>query len=130
VPAMLGAIESALHGAMAAVGGGQERVHVFSHLSHLYPTGSSLYTTYVFRLADDPDESLARWRALKTAASEAIVAQGGTISHQHGVGEDHAAYLAAEKGVLGMDVLRAVIGQVDPDGIMNPGKLAGMSDAS
>ncbi len=63
-----------------------ERVHAFSHLSHVYPSGSSLYTTYVFRLADDPDETLERWRRLKTAASGVIVAHGGTISHQHGVG--------------------------------------------
>ena len=51
-----------------------ERVHAFSHLSHVYPSGSSLYATYVFRLARDPDETLDRWRRLKTAASEAIVA--------------------------------------------------------
>ena len=53
------------HG-LEAVG---ERVHAFSHLSHAYPSGSSLYTTYVFRLAADPDETLERWRTLKTAAS-------------------------------------------------------------
>ena len=63
-----------------------ERVHAFSHLSHVYRSGSSLYATYVFRLAADPDETLERWRRLKTAASEVIVAHGGTISHQHGVG--------------------------------------------
>ena len=63
-----------------------ERVHAFSHLSHVYPTGSSLYVTYLYRLSPDPDETLDRWRRLKTLASETIVAHGGTISHQHGVG--------------------------------------------
>jgi alkyldihydroxyacetonephosphate synthase len=100
-----------------------ERVHAFSHLSHVYQDGSSLYVTYVFRRAADPDETLDRWRTLKTAASEAIVAGGGTISHQHGVGRDHAAYLAAEKGDLGMAVLRDVARRFDPAGIMNPGVL-------
>jgi alkyldihydroxyacetonephosphate synthase len=100
-----------------------ERVHVFSHLSHLYPSGSSLYVTYVFRLADDPDVTLERWRRLKTAASAAIVAGGGTISHQHGVGRDHGPYLAAEKGELGLAVLDAVARRLDPDRRLNPGAL-------
>jgi alkyldihydroxyacetonephosphate synthase len=102
-----------------------ERVHAFSHLSHLYPTGSSLYTTYVFRIATDPDETLDRWFRLKTSASRVIVAHGATISHQHGVGADHLPYLAAEKGPLGMAVLGDVARRFDPDGIMTPGVLLG-----
>ena len=100
-----------------------ERVHAFSHLSHVYPTGSSLYTTYLFRLAADPDETLARWRRLKRAASQVIVAHGATITHQHGIGTDHAPYLAAEKGPLGMAALGAVVRRLDPDGLMLPGVL-------
>jgi alkyldihydroxyacetonephosphate synthase len=100
-----------------------ERVHAFSHLSHVYPTGSSLYTTYVFRLGADPDETLDRWRRLKREASEVITAHGATITHQHGVGTDHAPYLAAEKGPLGMAALDAVIRRLDPDGLMSPGVL-------
>ena len=60
---------------------------------------------------------------MKAATSQAIVAHGGTISHQHGVGVDHAPYLEAEKGALGMDLMRAMAREFDPDGIMNPGKL-------
>ncbi len=114
------AVEIALRAAIADDG---ERVHVFSHLSHVYPSGSSLYVTYVFRLAADPDETLERWRRMKAAASEAIAANGGTISHQHGVGRDHAPYLTAEKGELGMAVLRDVASRFDPDGRLNPGVL-------
>ena len=66
---------------------------------------------------------MARWRALKAAASAAIVAHGGTISHQHGVGTDHAPYLAAEKGALGLAAIGALLRRFDPQGIMNPGKL-------
>ena len=100
-----------------------ERVHAFSHLSHAYPTGSSLYSTYVFRLAADPDETLERWRTLKSAASRVIVEHGATISHQHGVGVDHAPYLAAEKGPLGMEAIEAVVRTFDPDGRMARGAL-------
>jgi alkyldihydroxyacetonephosphate synthase len=102
-----------------------ERVHAFSHLSHVYPDGSSIYATYVFRRSPDPDETLERWRRLKGAGSEAIVAGGGTISHQHGVGRDHLPYLAGEKGELGMAVLVDVARRFDPAGIMNPGVLVG-----
>ncbi len=100
-----------------------EAVHAFMHLSHVYPTGSSLYVTFLWRLADDPDVTLARWARLKAIASQAIVRRGGTISHQHGVGSDHAAYLAAEKGALGMDALRDLVRRFDPEGRMHPGVL-------
>ena len=122
VPRLLAQTETALRGAPSGDG---ERVHVFTHLSHVYPQGASIYTTYLFRLAADPDETLDRWRALKGAASAAIVAGGGTISHQHGVGRDHAPYLAAEKGALGLSALVDVAARFDPDGRMNPGVLFG-----
>ncbi len=120
VPAMAASLAPALRRGLADEG---ERVHAFTHLSHVYPTGSSLYTTFVFRLAADPDATLARWRRLKTTASESIVRLGGTISHQHGVGSDHAAYLAAEKGELGMAALGDLARRFDPAGIMHPGVL-------
>lgn len=118
-PAMQ-AIEGAAHDALARDG---ERVHAYTHLSHLYPQGASVYSTFIWRLAGDYDADLARWRLLKTAVSDAIVASGGTISHQHGVGRDHAPWLAREKGELGMAALRALFREFDPDGRMNPGKL-------
>jgi alkyldihydroxyacetonephosphate synthase len=108
-----------------------ERVLVFAHLSHVYHDGASIYVTYIYRRAGDPtdsfradpEETLRRWLVMKGAASRVILAHGGTISHQHGVGLDHAAYLAAEKGPLGMQTLESVIRLFDPDGMMNPGKL-------
>lgn len=120
VPALLEAVEAALRQGLVDVG---ERVHVFTHLSQVYPSGSSVYFTYLFRLSPDPDETLRRWRLLKSAASQAIVAHGGTISHQHGVGLDHLPYLEAEKGVLGMQALHDLCRTFDPHGVMNPGKL-------
>ncbi|HXY21013.1 MAG TPA: FAD-binding oxidoreductase [Gemmatimonadales bacterium] len=120
VPKLVQALEAALEGGLAPLG---ERVHAFTHLSHFYPDGASLYATYLFRLAADPDETLDRWRTLKAAASAAIVAHRATISHHHGVGLDNAPWLAAEKGVLGMQVLRDVWARFDPAGMMNPGKL-------
>jgi alkyldihydroxyacetonephosphate synthase len=120
VPTLLARLEAAVAGALVPWG---ERVHVFTHLSHLYPSGSSLYLTYLFRLVPDPDETLERWQAIKRAASTTIVAEGATITHHHGVGTDHAPYLVAEKGPLGMAALAAVVRTFDPDGLMNPGVL-------
>ena len=100
-----------------------EQVLAFSHLSHVYRDGASVYTTYIFRRTADPDELLARWESMKHDASLTIQRYGGTITHQHGVGTDNAPYLPAEKGTLGMDALRAVFKSFDPDGMMNPGKL-------
>jgi alkyldihydroxyacetonephosphate synthase len=103
----------------------EERVLVFAHLSHIYRDGASIYVTFIFRRARDPAETLHRWQKLKAAASETIVAHGGTISHQHGVGTDHAPYLAVEKGEVGMSMLEAVRRRLDPQGLLNPGKLLG-----
>lgn len=120
VPAAHAAIVHALRTGLADAG---ERVHAFAHLSHFYPTGASIYVTYIFRIDSTAEATLARWRTLKDAASQVIVAHGGTISHQHGVGSDHRPYLAAEKGELGLAALAGVAQVFDPAGIMNPGKL-------
>jgi alkyldihydroxyacetonephosphate synthase len=100
-----------------------EQVLVMTHLSHIYRDGASVYTTYLFRRTNDPDEVLERWRAMKAAASREILAHGGTISHQHGVGTDHKPYMLAEKGPLGLATIRSLCEILDPNGIMNPGKL-------
>jgi alkyldihydroxyacetonephosphate synthase len=94
---------------------------VMCHISHIYPAGASLYYT-VAAAAAAPDP-LAPWLAAKQAASEAIMAGGGTITHHHAVGLDHRAFMSAEIGELGITVLRAVKATLDPAGIMNPGKL-------
>ncbi len=94
---------------------------VLCHISHSYPDGASLYFTYIFPRALGGE--IAQWQAIKAAASDAIMANGGTISHHHGVGEDHLPWMAQEKGALGIEVLRAIKRTLDPKGILNPGKL-------
>jgi alkyldihydroxyacetonephosphate synthase len=94
---------------------------VFCHLSHAYADGASLYFTFISRRR--AGDELEQWRAVKRAACEAIVANGGTITHHPAVGRDHAPYMKAEVGRTGLDVLHAVKAQLDPAGIMNPGKL-------
>jgi alkyldihydroxyacetonephosphate synthase len=117
---------SRLEGLYRAVGGALraalgERSIVMCHVSHAYADGASLYFTFLTRARRG--EELEQWRAAKTGACEAIVAAEGTITHHHAVGRDHAPYMRAEVGELGLDALRAVKERLDPAGIMNPGKL-------
>ncbi|MDC8785163.1 FAD-binding oxidoreductase [Roseateles koreensis] len=101
-----------------------ERVHAFSHLSHVYPQGSSIYAQFVW--ANVPGgfpAHVERWQKLKAAVAKTIADHGGTVSHQHGVGRDHAAQLHREKGPLGMATLAELCRHFDPKKIMNPGKL-------
>ena len=91
------------------------------HVSHLYESGASLYFTFLARQQEGSE--LEQWQAAKVAASEAIVAAGATITHHHAIGRDHARWLGAEDGPLGLAALRALKSELDPVGIMNPGKL-------
>ena len=109
---------SAVHAAVRAALPG---MLVGCHVSHLYPTGASLYFT-VLAGRDDGDPA-GQWRAAKGAATDALLVAGGTLTHHHAVGRDHAPWMEAEVGALGLDALRAVKERCDPAGVMNPGKL-------
>jgi alkyldihydroxyacetonephosphate synthase len=103
------------HAVTEALGG----LHVGCHISHVYPTGASLYFT---ALGVQSDEPVAQWQRYKAAACDAIVANGGTLTHHHAVGRDHAPWLEHEDPG-GVDLLRALKERLDPAGILNPGKL-------
>jgi alkyldihydroxyacetonephosphate synthase len=118
VDSMVRGLEAAARNAF-----GDVPIHAYTHLSHVYAEGSSVYSTFIFPIAPTYEENMARWTRFKRALCETIVANGGTISHQHGVGVDHKPYLAAEKGELGIDAMRALFASFDPTGTMNPGKL-------
>jgi alkyldihydroxyacetonephosphate synthase len=94
---------------------------VMCHVSHLYRSGASLYFTFLAR--QERGAEMDQWLAAKRAASDAIVAGGGTITHHHAIGRDHAPWMRAEVGDLGLELLRAAKERLDPAGIMNPGKL-------
>jgi alkyldihydroxyacetonephosphate synthase len=95
---------------------------VACHLSHLYPSGSSLYFTFLITGADDQDAEARYRQAWHTAASSCAEA-GGTITHHHGVGRLKAPFLETELGETGAHVLTRIRHALDPAGIMNPGAL-------
>jgi len=117
LPRLYAAVRDALNGSLTEQGAPPL---VLCHMSHVYPTGASLYFTVVCAQGDDP---VVQWRQTKSATGDAIIAAGGTISHHHGVGTDHRDWLAAELGPLGIEILRAVKERLDPAGILNPGVL-------
>jgi alkyldihydroxyacetonephosphate synthase len=113
-----GAVHDALE---MALGGRGTPPIVGAHISHLYPSGASLYFTFLARRESGAE--IDQWRAAKAAACDAIVGTGGTITHHHAVGRDHVPWMTAELGELGVELLRAAKERLDPAGIMNPGKL-------
>jgi len=112
------AVGTAIRDALAAQG---TPGIVLCHLSHAYADGASLYFTFI--AAARHGAEIAQWDAVKRAASEAIVASGGTITHHHSVGRDHAPWYRREVPGLFLEGLGAAKDVVDPAGIMNPGKL-------
>jgi alkyldihydroxyacetonephosphate synthase len=117
IPKLKAAVTEALTSALTASG---TNALVMCHISHVYPTGASLYFTVV---AGQRGDAAQQWQVAKVAACDAIVAAGATITHHHAVGVDHRHWMPAEIGELGVQVLRAVKRTLDPAGIMNPGKL-------
>ncbi len=117
------AVRSAVREALLlALGGSSGAPPVIGcHVSHLYPGGASLYFTVL--AAASATDPLGQWDAAKRAATDAIIEAGATLTHHHAVGADHAGWLAAEIGELGVDILRSVKARLDPVGILNPGKL-------
>ncbi|KAM9863727.1 FAD-binding oxidoreductase [Leucobacter sp. BZR 635] len=116
------AVAEAIRAALAGGPTGSESkpAAVQGHISHVYRNGASLYYTFIAAAEDD---MVAQYERVKGAANAAILASGATITHHHAVGTEHAAMLPDEIGELGVRVLRAVKQELDPAGIMNPGKL-------
>jgi alkyldihydroxyacetonephosphate synthase len=98
---------------------------VMCHVSHLYESGASLYFTFIARVRED--DAIGQWRAVKEAASRAILDGEGTITHHHAIGRDHAQWMSREIGSEGVAALAALKSELDPRGIMNPGKLLALS---
>lgn len=109
------AVTSALREGFDAAGA---RSYVMCHVSHVYATGASLYFTVLAGLRGDP---LEVWGEVKARTNDALLASGGTISHHHAVGRDHAPWLAEEIGDTGIRILSAIKRELDPRGILNPG---------
>jgi alkyldihydroxyacetonephosphate synthase len=100
---------------------GEGAAKVSCRFTHVYPDGPAPYFT-VLAPARRGSE-VEQWDEIKAAASEAIIAGGGTITHHHAVGRDHRPWYDRQRPERFADALRAAKGAVDPAGILNPGVL-------
>jgi alkyldihydroxyacetonephosphate synthase len=92
-----------------------------AHVSHVYRTGASLYFTFMAQqLMGHEDEE---WHLIKNKVTDVIVAGGGSLSHHHGIGLEHVKWMKQYWGPVGIRVLKSIKKELDPKGIMNPGKL-------
>jgi alkyldihydroxyacetonephosphate synthase len=94
---------------------------VTCRFTHVYPDGPAPYFT--FHALGRHGDLLAQWRAIKSAASDALIGAGGTITHHHAVGRDHRPWYDREAPGLFAVALRAAKHTLDPQGLLNPGVL-------
>jgi alkyldihydroxyacetonephosphate synthase len=94
---------------------------VSTRFTHVYPDGPAVY--YTFNVRGRPDRLVEQWREIKTRASDALIAAGGTITHHHAVGRDHMPWYRAQRPDLFGRAFAAAKSALDPAGIMNPGVL-------
>jgi alkyldihydroxyacetonephosphate synthase len=93
---------------------------IISHLSHSYHSGACLYFTFGFVFGKD---ALHDYDIVKSAIQQAFIDNGGSISHHHGVGLEHAPWLEQDISASGMAVMQGLFDSVDPKGNFNPGKV-------
>jgi alkyldihydroxyacetonephosphate synthase len=94
---------------------------VSCRFTHIYPDGPAPY--YSISAPSRHGSELAQWAEIKAAASEALIAAGGTITHHHAVGRDHRPWYDQQRPELFATALRAAKKALDPHGVMNPGVL-------
>lgn len=119
-PAFHAAVSAATLQALERVCGGG-RVHC--RFTHVYPDGPAPYFTVIAPARRGGEAE--QWREVKAAASDAIIAAGGTITHHHAVGRDHRPWYDRQRPDLFAAALKGAKAAVDPAGIMNPGVLLG-----
>jgi alkyldihydroxyacetonephosphate synthase len=117
------AVVTAMRGVLCVTNGGSG--YVMTHISHASEYGAVLCPTFLCYQVNDPDPlaKQAQWQAIQQTVTDAILAAGGTLAHNRGVGRDYASWLGEEVGPLGIDGLKALKQAFDPTGIMNPGIL-------
>ncbi|GAA2223779.1 FAD-binding oxidoreductase [Herbiconiux moechotypicola] len=100
---------------------------IMCHLSHSYHSGACLYFTFAFVHGDDP---IAQYEVVKQSIQQAFQDAGGTLSHHHGVGVEHAPWMEQDISVGGVKLMQGLFDSADPAGLFNPGKVLGPAQAT
>jgi alkyldihydroxyacetonephosphate synthase len=117
-------LEGLYNNVMAAANGAYDELGikgwVMAHLSHSYHSGACLYFTFAFVHSDD---ALAQYDKVKGAIQQAFIDSGGTVSHHHGVGLEHAPWLEQDISTGGLAVMQGLFDSADPKHNFNPKKI-------
>ncbi|MFD1715688.1 FAD-binding oxidoreductase [Amnibacterium flavum] len=93
---------------------------IMCHLSHSYRSGACLYFTFAFVTGED---KIAEYDVVKSAIQQSFIDAGGTLSHHHGVGVEHALWMEQDISPEGVAIMRGLLESADPQRILNPGKI-------
>jgi alkyldihydroxyacetonephosphate synthase len=96
--------------------------YIMCHLAHSYHSGACLYFTFAFRPSDE-NQSLQEYDLVKGAIQQGFIDAGGTLSHHHAVGVEHARWLGQDISPVGVAMIRSVLDGLDPGHNFNPGKI-------
>ena len=110
----------------AARDAAETKALVSCRITHAYPDGAAPYFTVVAPARADGE--LSQWLAVKTAITDAMLAEGGTTTHHHAVGRDFRPWYEQQVPTLLRSSLEAVKRQLDPSSILNPGVLLPEAD--
>ncbi len=119
LPDLYDNVRTAAHGAFGDLG---VRGYVMCHLSHSYHAGACLYFTFAF-VPPGTRDALESYDTVKGAIQQAFVDSGGTLSHHHAVGTEHARWLEQDISAPGVKLVRALLEGTDPGANLNPGKI-------
>lgn len=123
IAAPWGALPGVYDDVRAAVGRVPGNLMCTAHCSHAYLSGACVYFTFAGVPGEDKAAKDAYYVSCWDRIMETVRAAGGTISHHHGIGVVRSRHLTAELGDTGMAVLRSLKAALDPQNILNPGKL-------
>jgi len=123
LPTLYANVMAAARGAFDEVG---VQGYIMCHLSHSYHAGACLYFTFGF-VPVAGQEHIEQYDVVKSAIQQAFVDSGGTLSHHHAVGTEHARWLEEDISAPGVAMLRALFDGIDPGANLNPGKIVGQS---
>jgi len=98
------------------------RGYIMCHLSHSYHSGACLYFTFAV-VPSGKRDGLEEYGVVKSAIQQAFVDNGGTLSHHHAVGTEHAEWLEQDISAPGVGMIKALFDGTDPGANLNPGKI-------
>jgi alkyldihydroxyacetonephosphate synthase len=105
----------------AAIVNSGVRPWVGCHISHTYQTGASLYLTFAFKQRNG--SAIPQYLHAKRTVQQSFIDHGATLSHHHAVGTEHLPWLSDDISPVGVMAVAAIKAGLDPDNIMNPGRL-------